>query len=176
MAELYRRQGHRAEALAVYRLLYQRHPEDLRLREKVDELETEAAADDSSRPLEQLTATDPARSVGALLRTLLRARPAGAAGNWSAEAAPAEGLAAPGGAGEGSPTRPADDHLSLSDVFGDDTSPVPPAVPAAEESAASGVSFDAFFGGTPAPASSRTPSRDDEDLDQFHSWLQNLKR
>ena len=178
MAELYRRQGHRAEALAVYRLLYQRHPEDLRLREKVDELETEAAEEDSPRPVEQLTATDPARSVGALLRTLLRARPAGAGGSWPAEAGPAEGLASPGSAGEGSPTRPADDHLSLSDVFGDDTSPIPPAVPSAEESAASGVSFDAFFGdtGTPAPASSRTPSRDDEDLDQFHSWLQNLKR
>lgn len=179
MAELYRRQGHRAEALAVYRLLYQRHPEDLRLREKVDELETEAADDDSTRPpLEQLTAADPTRSVGALLRTLLRARPAGAAGNWPAESAQAESLAAPGSSGDGSPTRPAEDHLSLSDVFGDDTSPIPPAVPAAEESAASGVSFDAFFGntGTPAPASSRTPSRDDEDLDQFHSWLQNLKR
>jgi tetratricopeptide (TPR) repeat protein len=179
MAELYRRQGHRTEALAVYRLLYQRHPEDLRLREKVDELETEAAADDSSRPpLEQLTASDPARSVGALLRILLRARPAGTTESWPAETARAGGLAAPGSASEGSPTRPADDHLSLSDVFGDDTSPVPPAVPAAEESAASGVSFDAFFGdtGAPAPVSSRSPSRDDEDLDQFHSWLQNLKR
>ena len=179
MAELYRRQGHRTEALAVYRLLYQRHPGDLRLREKVDELETEAAADDSSRPpLEQLTASDPARSVGALLRTLLRARPAGTPESWPAEAAHTDRLAAPDSAGEGSPTRPAEDHLSLSDVFGDDTSPVPPAVPAAEESAASGVSFDAFFGdtGTPAPATSRSPSRDDEDLDQFHSWLQNLKR
>lgn len=179
MAELYRRQGHHTEALAVYRLLYQRHPDDLRLREKLDELETEAAADDSSRPpLEQLTASDPARSVGALLRTLLRARPAGTQESWPAETAHAEGLASPDSAGEGSPTRPAEDHLSLSDVFGDDTSPVPPAVPAAEESAASGVSFDAFFGdtGTPAPASSRSPSRDDEDLDQFHSWLQNLKR
>lgn len=179
MAELYRRQGHSTEALAVYRLLYQRHPEDLRLREKVDELETEAAADDSTRPpLEQLTASDPARSVGALLRTLLRARPAGTQEAWPSEASHAEGLATPDSSGEGSPTRPAEDHLSLSDVFGDDTSPVPPAVPASEESAASGVSFDAFFGdtGTPAPASSRSPSRDDEDLDQFHSWLQNLKR
>ena len=179
MAELYRRQGHRTEALAVYRLLYQRHPGDLRLREKVDELETEAAADDSSRPpLEQLTASDPARSVGALLRTLLRARPAGTPESWPAEAAHTDRLAAPDSAGEGSPTRPAEDHLSLSDVFGDDTSPVPPAVSAADESAASGVSFDAFFGdtGTPAPVTSRSPSRDDEDLDQFHSWLQNLKR
>lgn len=179
MAELYRRQGHRTEALAVYRLLYQQHPGDLRLREKVDELETEAAADDSSGPpLEQLTAADPARSVGALLRTLLRARPAGTPETWPAETAQAEGLAPPDRAGEGSPTRPAEDHLSLSDVFGDDTSPVPPAVSAADESTASGVSFDAFFGagGTPAPASSRSPSRGDEDLDQFHSWLQNLKR
>ena len=146
----------------------------------MDELETEAAADDSSRPpLEQLTASDPAHSVGALLRTLLRARPAGTRESWP-DTSHAEGLATGDRdrSGEGSPTRPAEDHLSLSDVFGDDTSPVPPAVPAAEESAASGVSFDAFFGdtGTPAPASSRSPSRDDEDLDQFHSWLQNLKR
>src|SRR5690606_9420643 len=36
MAELFLRQGHRGEALRVYRQLYQRSRDDLRLREKVD--------------------------------------------------------------------------------------------------------------------------------------------
>jgi hypothetical protein len=39
------------------------------------------------------------------------------------------------------------------------------------------VSFDDFFGSAAAessPASGGEPGKDD--LDQFHSWLQNLKR
>jgi hypothetical protein len=44
------------------------------------------------------------------------------------------------------------------------------------------VSFDDFFAGaqvsTPAPAAPTRPSRvkPDDDLDQFHTWLQGLKR
>jgi hypothetical protein len=54
----------------------------------------------------------------------------------------------------------------------------PPARPAADR----GVTFDEFYGG--APASSSSPGHErttrlapsDDDLDQFHDWLQNLKR
>jgi hypothetical protein len=45
--------------------------------------------------------------------------------------------------------------------------------------ASAGVSFDEFYsqsdrGDTPRPA--RAPDTKSDDLDQFHAWLQNLKR
>lgn len=182
MAELFLRQGHRAEALRVYRQLYRRNRDDLDLREKVDELETALAEEESALPVgANYRAHDAARSVAAFLSTILEARPADPPSGWSevsspsplsAEAAPA---AQPGDA---APTRPASDHLSLSAVFGDEGSPVPPATPGATVPADDGISFDAFFGGdqTGGAPRARTASREDDDLDQFHAWLQNLKR
>jgi hypothetical protein len=116
-----------------------------------------------------------------MFQALLAARPA-AAPTWSPvvpsadSAALSAGSSAPA-ASEGEPTRPADDRLSLSAVFGDDSSPVPPAVPAGPAQA-DGMSFDAFFEAAPPaePAPRRAAARDDDDLDQFHAWLQNLKR
>jgi hypothetical protein len=185
MADLYLRQGHRKEALAVYRLLYQRAPDDLRLRERVDELETELAAEVSgAEPGESvisLAAADAGRTVSALFQTLLRATIPAPAGNWEHAVAPAARPLAQnqtdGEPDSAAPTRPAGDHLSLSDVFGEEGSPVPPAVPAARSAAEGDVSFDAFFGEAAGEqARSRAPAREDDDLDQFHSWLQNLKR
>lgn len=89
----------------------------------------------------------------------------------------------------GEPTRPAQDRLSLSAIFGEDASPVPPAVRVpAGGGMASAVgpktgrfSFDAFFGGQRGEAlaahdAGRAGSHlDDEDLDQFQAWLQKLK-
>ncbi|HET8632873.1 MAG TPA: tetratricopeptide repeat protein [Gemmatimonadales bacterium] len=185
MADLYLRQGHRKEALAVYRLLYQRSPDDLRLRERVDELETEVAAEVSGADVPpsvvSLAAVDAGRTVSALFRTVLGAALPEPTGNWERAVAPAprplaqEQLErAPEAA---APTRPAGDHLSLSDVFGEDSSPVPPAVPVARSVAEGDVSFDSFFGENAGEqAHSRAPARDDDDLDQFHTWLQNLKR
>jgi hypothetical protein len=81
---------------------------------------------------------------------------------------------------EGAPTRPAHDSLSLSSVFGEESTPTPPAVPAANAAAApqGGVSYDEFFGGSTPSGSSRPRAADakSDDLDQFHAWLQNLKR
>jgi len=63
---------------------------------------------------------------------------------------------------------------------GDDASAgtVPPAVPAADQTADSAVSFDDFFASKregSAPSRQRAdPGKDD--LDQFQTWLQNLKR
>ena len=78
----------------------------------------------------------------------------------------------------GAPTRPAADALSLSSVFGEEEAPgTPPAVPA--PGAGTGVSFDDFFGApgtTPPQRGSRAPDPKNDDLDQFHAWLQNLKR
>jgi hypothetical protein len=185
MADLYLRQGHRKEALAVYRLLYQRSPDDLRLRERVDELETEVAAEVSGADVPQsvvsLAAAESGRTVSTLFRTVLGAALPEPAGNWERAVAPAPRPLAqeqPDPAPEtAAPTRPAGDHLSLSDVFGEDSSPVPPAVPAARSAAEGDVSFDAFFGeGAGEQARSRGAAREDDDLDQFHNWLQNLKR
>jgi hypothetical protein len=187
MAEIYLRQGLRAEALLVYRELADRNPDDARLRGRIGELEAavrEAAA--SSRPRYTAAATG-GESVRDVLRRMLVARPAELpSAVWApAPAAPAPVASAapapadPAGESSGAPTRPAGDHLSLSDVFGDDASPVRPAVPPA---AADGVSFDEFFGaaagqgaGAARPRASRATA-DEDDLDQFHTWLQNLKR
>jgi hypothetical protein len=63
-------------------------------------------------------------------------------------------------------------------VFGEEGSDTPPAVPA-PTSAGGAVSFDDFFGSssaTPASRAPRAPDPKNDDLDQFHAWLQNLKR
>jgi hypothetical protein len=53
----------------------------------------------------------------------------------------------------------------------------PPARPAQDR----GVTFDEFYGGAPSgtPAQRERTTRvaqGEDDLDQFHDWLQNLKR
>lgn len=185
MAELYLRQGHLQEALTIYRELFLRNPEDLRLREKVDELETaEAEAESTPARAESWSAAATGgQSVASLFRELLAARPGGAPAGPRREPTGGSGAESPAAAapsaGEGEPTRPADDHLSLSAIFGDDSSPVPPAMPSnAPPPSPDGISFDAFFdSAAPAePAVRRPAAREDDDLDQFHAWLQNLKR
>ena len=187
MAELYLRQGHRQEALTIYRELFLRNPEDLRLRDKVDGLETaeaEAEVESGSASAESWSAAATGgQSVASLFRELLAARPGGAPVAPRRESTAPTGTESPTAvtpsAGEGEPTRPADDHLSLSAIFGDDSSPVPPAMPShAPPPSPDGISFDAFFdSAAPAePAVRRPAAREDDDLDQFHAWLQNLKR
>ena len=109
------------------------------------------------------------RSVASFFHSLLAAR------------LPAE--AGPPGAGtgsqiDGSQARPPRDAGSLSSLAGDDHLPVPPAVPAADQKADGAVSFDDFFGsereGSTPLRQRAEPGKDD--LDQFQTWLQNLKR
>jgi tetratricopeptide (TPR) repeat protein len=184
MAEVLLRQGHPAEALRVYRELEARNAGDARLRRKIAELEeasrpappepapSEAAPAEPAPPRRQYTAAETGgQSVGDFFRALLAARPP------AATAAPARAAAAAPPERSGAPTRPAADALSLSSVFGEENSPLPPAVPA--PAPPSGVSFDDFYsppaGANPAPKS-RAPDPKSDDLDQFHAWLQNLKR
>jgi len=111
------------------------------------------------------------RSTNQLFQGILAARP-------PAQAAPAQVRQAPPSGTTGAPTRPAADALSLSSVFGEEGSETPPAVPAGNAAAGS-VSFDDFFGSQSASPAARTPRAPDpknDDLDQFHAWLQNLKR
>jgi hypothetical protein len=129
------------------------------------------------------------QSLGSFFAALLTARPE------SGAPIPNDGLEGVELSPETAPaTRPAEEPLSLGSVFGEDPPAVAPAVPPAvpltgavpAEPAADplpgSVSFDDFFAGAqvpaPAPAPPTRPSRakPDDDLDQFHSWLQGLKR
>jgi hypothetical protein len=63
-------------------------------------------------------------------------------------------------------------------VFGEDATAAPPAVPAPTQERER-VSYDDFYGSSaPAqtPRGTRAPEPKKDDLDEFHAWLQNLKR
>lgn len=192
MAELYLRQGHRADALAIYRQLARGRPGDSRLAGIVADLAAEVDAAPPAAPAYAASETG-GRSVAELLRGILAERlPA-------APPAPErfpEAAAVPefrsrdevlsDAEDQGEPTRPADDHLTLGAVFGEEDGGALPAVasPGAQAAAEQdgGLSFDEFFGPPPAVEADATrtsppaPSSDPDDLDQFHAWLQSLKR
>ena len=185
MAELLLQQGHPVEALTVYRLLETRGGEP-RYRDKIAELERMTAPPEPPpAPPPPPPAPSPAYSVlvtkgqssQAFLRGILGARPPASTGASAAHASSSRSATADTG---GAPTRPAHDTLSLSSVFGEESGPTQPAVPAAGAGGpAAGVSYDEFFSGAasaPAPRPARAPDPKNDDLDQFHAWLQNLKR
>ncbi len=186
MAQVFLRQGHVVEALAVYRELATRSPDSERLRERVAELEARQRALTAPAPRPSFLARDTGgQSLGSFFSALLAARPE------SGAPIPHDGLGGVELSPETAPaTRPAEEPLSLGSVFGEDPPAVAPAVPPAGAAPAEpasdappdSVSFDDFFAGAqvpaPAPAPPTRPSRakSDDDLDQFHSWLQGLKR
>jgi tetratricopeptide (TPR) repeat protein len=184
MAQVFLRQGHVVEALAVYRELATREPEAHHLQTRIAELEERQAAA-AAPPRPSLLARDTGgQSLESLFAGVLAARlhplPAPEAeqldGGTVPETAPA--------------TRPAEEPLSLGSVFGEDPPAVAPAVPpagasppkSAGDASGQAVSFDEFFAGSPVaapapgPVSRPSRARSDDDLDQFHSWLQSLKR
>jgi tetratricopeptide (TPR) repeat protein len=172
MAELLEQQGHAAEALTVYRHLESRNAGEPRFADKIAELE-HAAATRPPRPAYSALETQ-GQSVQAFLRGVFGARLP--AGSVSSHPEPARTTAADP---DGAPTRPAHDSLSLSSVFGEESTPTPPAVSATGGGGQGGVSYDEFFGAPGAsttPCSPRAPDSKSDDLDQFHAWLQNLKR
>jgi hypothetical protein len=167
MAEVLLQQGHASEALGVYRELASRSG-DPRLHQRVADLESAQAPP----PVTKYAAADTGgRSVGDSLRDILAARlPSRAAAPPVRQAPPADS--------EGAPTRPAADSLSLSSVFGEETPAAPPAVPSGPAERER-VSFDDFYGApgpAQAPRGPRAAEPKSDDLDEFHTWLQNLKR
>ena len=198
MAEVYLSQGHRLEALDVYRVLLQSTPGDARLSEKVSALEEEleggvVAREDAAPEVDGFpgesggryaASATGGRTVKALFQDLLATKPVA---ETSLEAPPTQeagDLVDTGQNVVGEPTRPAQDPLSLSAIFGEDTSPVPPALGrgSAKAEEEEGFSFDNFFGDEKDAASSERPSggppkgrEAEDDLDQFQSWLQGLK-
>jgi tetratricopeptide (TPR) repeat protein len=191
MAELYLRQGHRADALAIYRQLARERPDDPRLASIVAGLASEVDTAPAARPAYAAVETG-GRSVAELLRGILAERLAAAPPALERfpepEAVPefrSRDEVLSDAEDQGEPTRPADDHLTLGAVFGEEDGGALPAVaspgsPAAQEDG--GLSFDEFFGPPPAVEADATrtsppaPSGDPDDLDQFHAWLQSLKR
>ncbi|MGH7518682.1 MAG: tetratricopeptide repeat protein [Gemmatimonadales bacterium] len=186
MAQVFLRQGHVVEALAVYRELATRSPDSERLRERVAELEARQLALTTPAPRPSFLARDTGgQSLGSFFSALLGARPESGAptrndGQGGVELSPETAPA----------TRPAEGPLSLGSVFGEDPPAVAPAVPPvgagpaepASDAASDSVSFDDFFAGTQVPAAAPAPptrpsrAKPDDDLDQFHTWLQGLKR
>ena len=188
MAELLLQQGHPVEALTVYRLLETRGGMP-RYADKIAELERLTAPPEPPAPAPRPEPVPPAplpaysvqvtrgQSAQAFLKGVLTARPPAVSPGAAVHASAARpGMADP----EGAPTRPAHDSLSLSSVFGEESTPTMPAVSAGAAAApAGGVSYDEFFGGAgsaAAPRPARAPDPKSDDLDQFHTWLQNLKR
>jgi len=188
MAEVFLRQGHIAEAITVYRELVRRGPGTEHLHDRLADLESRAAAAAAPPPRPAYAARDTGgQSVAAFFQTLLQARPEDPAPRWPAR--PEASAAAPEPPPEEAPaTRPAGEPLSLGSVFGDEPPPVAPAVgrPSGETAAPGapgGGSFDDFFGAPPRksapaqpPSAGAPQGRSGDDLDQFHAWLQSLKR
>jgi len=190
MAETYHRQGLNDQALHVYRRLLEQMPGDHRLEAKIRELESLVGA--GSEPA---TARWPAysasvtggESVESFFHSLAAARPAGLGGPTEPASRPSAEPQADDQS-PGAPTRPANDALSLSAIFGEESTQPPPATPPAPPSASTpttghAFSFDQFFGGKDAQgsgsqSSGRTtpPSGLEEDLDQFQNWLKSLKK
>lgn len=171
MAELYARQGHIPEALAVYRRLVERHPDDGRLADRVRALE--AMDHTGARRLSYIAMDTGGESVESFFRALVDARPMGAGRSVPAPVESDDG--------SGAPTRPASGPLSLSAIFGEEAAVAkPPADSLPTPGGTDAFSFDQFFGGpTPGPGGAshpRTTGPGGEDLDQFQHWLKSLKR
>jgi tetratricopeptide (TPR) repeat protein len=190
MAELYLKQGHHHDALRVYQALLAQRPNDAKLKSKVEQLSTGGKKRSGV-------------SAQAFLKGIWSGRGAAApeaAVEQSTLAAAFDGAGPPPGA----PSRPAQDHISLDSVFGDDparrtSAPQAEAdTPAPGDAGASktgGFSFDEFFAGGKAgapgtgpeatspktPGGSRSsgrtqrPPEDEAEADQFQQWLKKLK-
>ena len=165
MAELLAQQGHAAEALTVYRHLESRNAGEPRFAEKIAELEHAAAtraaepavaaepvptpAPEPPRPAYSVLETQ-GQSVQAFLRGVFGGRLPAGVGLQPRPSLPRATAADP----DGAPTRPAHDSLSLSSVFGEESTPTPPAVSGGRRRRPGGVSYDEFFG---APGASSRP-------------------
>ena len=194
IGDLYAAQGHHAQALDVYRQLLERTPGDQRLTEKIQELQRRSIP---REPVKGFAAAETGgQSVRSYFGDLLAARLPES--NGSPAAAAQEPVSEPAATGfmeeafqtdddtpvGGEPTRPASGPLSLSAIFGEDPSPVPPVISAPESGEAQPPSshFDEFFGERPTAQSTTTRARsvrldtDQDDLEQFHKWLKGLKR
>jgi pentatricopeptide repeat protein len=165
MAEVLAKQGHLDEALRVYRELLRRTGHSPALEARIRELES-APLGLPQKPQSYRARDTNGQSVGAFFRTLLAARVAG-----TGEAGTREDTGRIEGAGQNGAGL-------LESSYGEEQSlPVPPAVPSDGPPDAA-VSFDDFFNSEPGGSQGRQGKGEagKDDLDQFQTWLQNLKR
>ncbi len=111
-----------------------------------------------TEPTSYAAAETKGQSVAAFFRALVSAR------------LPSAGNGAPEQRRSAAPT---------SSLRGEEISPVAPAVPSGEQKSDAAVSFDDFFSSEADdsnPLRQGNPDSGKDDLDQFQSWLQNLKR
>ncbi|MEO8294162.1 MAG: tetratricopeptide repeat protein, partial [Gemmatimonadota bacterium] len=197
VGDVYAQQGHHAKALEVYRQLLIRSPGDSRLQGKISRSEDELGPEGKrGRFAASQTGGRSVRSYfGDLLATRLHGATNGGGDeppvDLSEESEKATGFMEEtfrtdaDASVSGEPTRPASGPLSLSAIFGEDSSPVPPVVAGPDsppQASAPASPFDEFFGERLPQSGSTTRIRsvradaDQDDLDQFHKWLKGLKR
>ena len=137
MAELYLKQGHQQDALRVYQALLAQRPNDSRLKSKIEQLSPGGR-----------------KGSGISAQAFLK-------GIWSGRRSEQSTLASAfdaAGPPPGEPSRPADDHISLDSVFGDEAArratgqSAAEAAPPQDGSKTGGFSFDEFFAGGKAGA------------------------
>jgi tetratricopeptide (TPR) repeat protein len=168
MAELYARQGLVSQARDIYRELVARRPEDARLAGRLAELEEAAGraaaqVSESKIPLARVTGGE---SVRDFLARVLGGGPDGEN---------------PGEEGEatveisGSPTRAAEDEISLAQIFGEEPAPLNPKSSEAPSSRSSGFSFDEFFASGEESRGGKSGGGEEEEGDDFTRWLKSLK-
>jgi len=188
MAELYLKQGHQQDALRVYQALLVQRPSDAKLRSKVVQLSSGGKKRSGV-------------SAQAFLKGIWSGRGSTPPPPPEEQSTLASAFDA-AGPPPGEPSRPAQDHISLDSVFGDEAARrASPAAEAAslqpDGSKTGGFSFDEFFAGGKAggdsaatgsetsspktPGGSRTsgraqrPPEDEAEADQFQQWLKKLK-
>jgi hypothetical protein len=166
MAEVLAKQGHSEDAIRVYREIIRRNGPSPELEARIRELESQPLGQSLKQRSYRARDTN-GQSVGAFFQTMLASRVSGAGDAGNRESTARLGTGGQNGAG------------FLEPSYGEEQSlPVPPAVPS-ESQAEAAVSFDDFFNSergesTPLPQGKGEPGKDD--LDQFQTWLQNLKR
>ncbi|HEY6090556.1 MAG TPA: tetratricopeptide repeat protein [Gemmatimonadales bacterium] len=161
MAELYLRQGHSQDALRVYQALLAQRPGDAKLKSKVDQLSSGGRKGSGI-------------SAQAFLKGIWSGRrptpePGGAPEEQTTLEAAFDGAGPP----PGEPSHPAQDHISLDSVFGEEargstaapspaSEPSSPAAaaasPAPDASKTGGFSFDEFFAGGKGGAAGEAPA------------------
>ena len=166
MAEVLAKQGHSEDAIRVYRELIRRNGPSPELEARIRDLEFQPVGQPQKQRSYSVRDTN-GQPVGAFFQSMLASRVSGAGGAGNRENTARLDTAGQNGAG------------FLGSSYGEEQSlPVPPAVPS-EAPPETAVSFDDFFNAergesTPLPKGKGEAGKDD--LDQFQTWLQNLKR
>ncbi len=174
MAEVLMQQGHMSDALHVYRELLRRNDTDPRLQQRIADLEAGLAAP-PSKPKSYLAQDTNGQSVAAFFRSLLATRLPATSGTRHSDTTSLAGKGTTSTSGQNGGSVVPD----LAGYGEEEGVRAPPAVPSGEPAEEAPVSFDDFFGAKPegsTPLRQGKAESGKDDLDDFQSWLQNLKR